>query len=149
MSGLVNGVRSGSGSGLPPPAGGMPPAGLPPFPPPGGPGGPGDSASGEALSFSTDDLTTVASLFTSILDDACQTADKTALSAAIERVKAALTNGDTPTDADMREVMDAMKTSIDDGTISRDDPTTLAELQLLMQQSYLSHQAAVAQATTG
>ena len=149
MSGLVNGVRSGSGSGLPPPAGGMPPAGLPPFPPPGGPGGPGDSASGEALSFSTDDLTTVASLFTSILDDAGQTADKTALSAAIERVKAALTNGDTPTDADMREVMDAMKTSIDDGTISRDDPTTLAELQLLMQQSYLSHQAAVAQTTTG
>lgn len=116
----------------------LPTDGMPPPPPLGS--GPDFSAS---MTLSTDDQVTLADLFFSVLHDTANS-DGSHLDDAWSDVKNALASGETPDARSMRMVMDALKKSIDDGTVHLDDPATLALVQAMVAQSHAARPPQVA-----
>lgn len=106
----------------------LPTDGMPP--PPGG-GCPDFSAS---ATFGTDDQATLADLFSSVLGDPANGSGSADLSAAAARVASAIAGGETPDAGDLKLMLDALKKSIDDGSVTL-DTSNLAVVQALVAQS--------------
>lgn len=102
------------------------------------------SSSSSTLSLDATQQALLAALLASVTGDK-KNEDVNGLGDAVTRVLAAISNGETPDADDMKLVMDALKTSIDDGSVAFNTTTTDTSTNALVLALVAQTQAARAQ----